>query len=221
MEIPAELRVQYRAQRSGVEDSLLGMGSTVLELLAEATAALDGRDAERAGAVQRADERLDAESRVLQDQILRMLALQAPVASELRLMALYLFANLHLERMSDLCANIARAAADAQPQVDPQVRAQVAEMAQHAHRVVETMLQALARRDVELARSLPTLDDPLDTLNRSIFRRTAELVAAEGEFDWAMRLILVARYIERLADHAVDIGEQVIYAVTGELERLG
>jgi phosphate transport system protein len=222
MEIPGELRRQYRAEKSNVEDQLLAMGGTVLELLAEAASAFEAGDAARAEAVRRADERLDADSHVLQDRILRLLALEAPVASELRIVALYLFANLHLERMGDLCANLARAAEEARPaEEDRQVREQVGEMARHAARVIEAALLAFSRRDVELARTLPELDEPLDLLNQSILRRLAEVVASEGEFDWAMRLVLVARYLERMADHAVDLGEQTIYAVTGELERLG
>jgi phosphate transport system protein len=220
VEIPAELRRQYRAEKLAVEDRLLGMGGTVLDLLRTATAALQDRDVERAEEVKRADARLDAESRALQDEILRLVALQAPVASELRTVALYLYVNIHLERMSDLCRNVARAAASAQPDEDAQVRAQIEEMSRHAQRVIETMLQAFAQRDADLARTLPALDHPLDVLNRSIFRRTTELVTAEGDFEWAMRLVLVARYIERMADHAVDIGEQIIYAVTGRLESL-
>lgn len=220
MEIQSKLRRQYREQRSHVEDRLLAMGSGVLDQLEEAMAALEARDYDRAEAVRRADARLDAESRALQNDILRLLALQAPVASELRVMALYLFTNLHLERMSDLSANVARNAESAQADDDPQVHAQVIEMAGHTRRVIETALQAFARRDLALARTLPELDDPIDVLNRSIFRRTTELVAAQGDVDWAMRLVLVSRHLERMADHAVDIGEQVIYAVTGEHERL-
>jgi phosphate transport system protein len=194
----------------------------VLEMLDEAMVALDDADITRAEAVMRTDDRLDAESRRLQDTILRTIALQAPVASELRLIATFFHVNLHLERMGDLCVNVAKASRSQRPREDDaQVRAQVSEMAQHARRVIETALECFTRRDVALARTLPALDDPLDSLNRSIFRRTAQLAADEASLDWALRLVLVARHLERMADHAVDIGEQTVFAVTGELERLG
>jgi phosphate transport system protein len=220
-EVPGRLRLQYREQLAGLEDRLLAMGGGILDMLEEAMTALADRDLLRADAVVRADDRLDAESRALQDTIMRTLALQAPVASDLRLVAAFFHVNLHLERMGDLCVNIAKAARAERPDADdPQVRAQVVDMAHHARRVVEAALDAFARRDLAVARSLPELDDPLDVLNRSIFRRTAQLAADEAALDWALRLVLVARYLERLADHAVDIGEQTVFAVTGELEKL-
>jgi phosphate transport system protein len=220
-EIPAALRRDYREQKADHEDRLLAMGGEILELLAEAMGALADHDGARADAVARRDGRLDAGSRSLQDEIMRTLALQAPVASELRLIAAFFHINAHLRRMSGLCANVARPAHADRPRAeDPQLAAQLTEMAQHARRVIEGSLEAFARRDVALARSLSELDDPLDALNRSVFRRTAQLTADEEDLDWAMRRVLVARHLERMADHAVDIGEQTIFIVTGELEKL-
>jgi phosphate transport system protein len=220
VEIPQPLRREFRSQMAGVEDRLLAQGATVLEQLDEAVGALAQRDAERAAAVLRARERLEAEHRALQEDILRLLTLQAPVAGQLRQVATYIPVNLHVARMGGLCRNVARAAQEPRGPEDDQIQAQIGEMAQLARRVAERSLECFARRDLELARSLPGLDEPVDVLNRSIFRRTVELAAAEGDFEWVVRMVLVARYIERLSDHAVEIGEQVAYAVTGRMDPL-
>ncbi len=220
VERQAELRKEHRQQMAGLEDGLLAMGSQVVDMLSEAMTALEQRDRERADAVKRAHDRVREQHHALQDRILRTLALQAPVASELRLVATYIHVNIHVERMAGLCRNIAKAVDTAVGSDDAQIRAQLAEMAQHARRVIERAMESFTRRDVELARTLPELDDPIDSLNRSIFRRTVEVVAAEGDFDWMMRMVLVARYLERLSDHAVAIGEQTIFAATGEVGSL-
>jgi phosphate transport system protein len=99
---------------------------------------------------------------------------------------------------------------------DPELMAQVQEMAQHAKRVIERALEAFAKRDLEVVAELPLLDDPIDKLNRGLFKRMVRLaIADEAALDWAMRMVLVSRYLERMGDHAVDIGEQVYFVVTG------
>jgi phosphate transport system protein len=216
-----ELRKAYRQQVAELLDELLAMGNQVLELLDESTTALIARDSDRAAGVKRGYARVQSRHHDLQDRILRTIALQAPVASDLRMFATFMRVNIHVERMAGLCRNIARAVGeDTVGAEDEQVRAQVAEMAQHARRVIERALEAYGRRDVELARTLPDLDDPIDILNRAIFRRTIDLADDDRRLDWALHMVLVARYIERMSDHAVGIGEQAIFAVTGEIGAL-
>lgn len=220
-ESPQQLRHEFRGQVSALEDGLIAAGNRVLERLDEAMLALDLRDRDRAAAVLRGRERAMSHHHEIQAQILRTITLQAPVASDLRLLAAFIPVNLHIARMGGLCRNIANAVVEDPRGVDdPLVRAQLKEMGQHARRVIESALEAFARRDLDLARNLVALDDPIDVLNRSIFHRTVQLASAEGNFEWVMRMVLVARFIERLGDHAVEIGEQTVYAVTGRLERL-
>lgn len=213
-----QLRREYREGLSEIEDTILAMGSRVIEMLAEAMEALGAHDQQRAEAVIRADDLLDEQYEQVHENILTMLALQAPVATELRLLSAFLHSNIHLERMGDLAVNIAKIVTLVDPEAgDPDLMAQVQDMAQHARRVINRSLEALAKRDMDLVATLPALDDPIDRLNRGLFKRLVKLaIVEESKLDWAMRMVLVSRYLERLGDHAVDIGEQVHFVVTGQ-----
>lgn len=220
-ELQGELRKEYRQQVAEIIDELLAMGGHVLTLLADSMSALAAPEGGEAAGVQRGHERMQQRHHALQDRILRTIALQAPVASDLRLFASFIRVNIHVERMGGLCRNIARAAQqETEGETDPQVTSQIAEMGQHARRVIERALESYGRRDVGLARTLAELDDPIDILNRAIFLRTVDLADDDRRLDWAMQMVLVARYIERMSDHAVGIGEQTIFAVTGEFGAL-
>jgi phosphate transport system protein len=212
-----KLRREYRQELSGLEDRLLSMGARVLDMLTESVEALGTQDVERAEAVIRADDLLDAQYEDVHDHILSTIALQAPVATQLRLLSAFLHCNIHLERMGDLCVNIAKIVTLIDTDADdPELMAQVQEMAQHAKRVIERSLEAFAKRDLDVVAELPLLDDPIDKLNRGLFKRMVRLaIADEAALDWAMRMVLVSRYLERMGDHAVDIGEQVYFVVTG------
>lgn len=213
-----KLRREYREGLSGLEDRILGMGARVLQMLSESMEALAAHDLERARAVIRADDLLDAQYEDVHEMILTILALQAPVATELRLLSAFLHCNIHLERMGDLCVNIAKIVVLVDPDAeDPELMAQVQEMAQHARKVINRALEALAKRDLEIVKTLPALDDPIDLINRGLFKRMVRLaIQEESRLDWAMRMVLVSRYLERMGDHAVDIGEQVYFVVTGD-----
>lgn len=217
-----ELRREYRERLADIEDQLLVMGERALGMLARALDAITGRDPGAATEVIHTDDQLDREYAGVQDAILTTLALQAPVARDLRLVAALLHANIHVERMGDLCVNIARfAELGADDAGDPELIAQIDQMGQLAIRAGRRALEAFAARDPEAARELPVLDDPIDQLNRGLFRRLIDLGGAdEQQLDWAIRMVLVARYLERFGDHAVDIAEQAIFAVTGDMVEL-
>lgn len=213
-----KLRREYREGMSGLEDRILSMGGRVLEMLAESMEALAAHDLDRAAAVIRADDVLDEQYEDVHETILTLLALQAPVATQLRLLSAFIHCNIHLERMGDLAVNIAKIVSlvDSEAE-DPELMAQVQDMAQHARRVIERSFEALSKRDLDIVAELPALDDPIDKLNRGLFKRMVRLaIVEEAKLDWAMRMVLVSRYLERMGDHAVDIGEQVHFIVTGD-----
>ena len=212
-----KLRHEYRQELSGLEDRLLSMGARVLDMLNESIEALGTQDIPRAEAVIRADDLLDEQYEDVHDHILTTIALQAPVATQLRLLSAFLHCNIHLERMGDLCVNVAKIVTLIDTDADdPELMAQVQEMAQHAKRVIERSLEAFAKRDLDAVAELPVLDDSIDKLNRGLFKRMVRLaIDDEAALDWAMRMVLVSRYLERMGDHAVDIGEQVYFVVTG------
>lgn len=217
-----ELRAGHREHLVQLEDRVLAMGDRVLDMMTQAMDALERRDHELGRAVIAMDDALDREYAAVQDGILTTLALQAPVASELRLVAALLHVNVHLERMGDVCVNIAKFVkllADF-PGEDELLR-QIHEMGEHGKRVARRALEAFSARDLDAAYELPGMDDPLDQLNKGVFRRLVALAASdETRLDWAMRMVLVARNLERFGDHAVDIGEQAVFAVTGRMIEL-
>ncbi|MGH8903035.1 MAG: phosphate signaling complex protein PhoU [Egibacteraceae bacterium] len=214
-----ELRRGFHERLSELEDDVLGMGQAVLRMIDDVMAALVGRSVEQAEAVIVADEAVDVAYAGVQEGVLATLALEAPVASELRLVSALIHVSLHLERVGDLCVNIAKFVklTESFP-ADPALMEQVQEMGEHAWRAIGRCMQSFARRDVALARELNALDDPLDRLNRGLFRRLVRLASSDEErLDWAFGMVLVARYLERIGDHAVDIGEQAEFVVTGSV----
>ncbi len=215
--MPVQIRREFHEQLASIEDTLLTMGDHVLDMAVEVMQALGDSDLERARGVISADDRVDELSHAVEQDTFTVLALQSPVARELRLLQAFLHSNIHIERMGDQCVNIAKFVALTESMHDdPELMAQLQDMGTHARKVVSQAMQALRNRDVELAQRLSVLDEPVDRLNKGLFKRLAHLAGDEEHLDWAIRMVLVARYLERLADHAVDVGEQVIFAVTGE-----
>jgi phosphate transport system protein len=217
------VRTNFEQRLEGLEAKLGQMGQVLQFQLDRTLVALTRADQDIADEVIRRDQLLDASYVEVEEEILRTLALEAPVARDLRLVAGVLHVNSHIERMGDLCVNMARfvkLAGGDQP--DPEVQATLAEMGEHAKRMVATALECFVRRDVELAERLPIMDQPLDELNERVFRQLeqipADRQAAPGP--WASRMVLTARYLERIGDHSVDIGEQVVFIVTGEVREL-
>jgi phosphate transport system protein len=161
---------------------------------------------------------LDQGSATLHWEILQTIALEAPVAGDLRLLAGLLHVSDHLERMGDLCCNLARSGRRLAGTHPPGgIGALLEEMGEHAERALDTALDALARRDLALAERLPELDRPLDELNRTVFDRIDQAGGGGEQLGWAVQAVLAARFLERLGDHAVDIAEQVGFILTGEI----
>jgi phosphate transport system protein len=164
------------------------------------------------------DNDVDEAYRDIQRSILGLLALQAPVASDLRLLSAMLHVNIHVERLGDYATHVAKMAHVAADLVDhPELARALVDMGSAACHVSRTALRSFADRDFELARRLPVLDDRVDEHNREIFRRLVALAATDDEcLEWATHMIVVARSIERYGDHAVDVGEQTVFVITGE-----
>jgi phosphate transport system protein len=164
------------------------------------------------------DNDVDAAYRDVQRSILALLALQAPVASDLRVLSAMLHVNIHVERLGDYATHVAKMADVAEDLVDhPGLARALVDMGSAACHVSRTALRSFVDRDLALARRLPALDDRVDEHNREIFRRLVALAGAdERRLEWASHMIVVARSIERYGDHAVDIAEQTVFVVTGE-----
>jgi phosphate transport system protein len=210
------IRVNFAEELEIAESGLMAEGRIVLQQLERVLEALGRRDHELAATVIKEDDRVDEIYLATETRVLNLLALQSPVAGDLRLVNAILHSNVHIERVGDLCVNIAKFVHNSPPfPSNSPMLTRLQEMGMRAGELLETALRAFAERDGELAEELPVKDNVLDRLNRGMLEDLKEYAGDEKSFEWAVNLILVARYLERMGDHAVDIGERTAYLVTG------
>ncbi|MHB8510593.1 MAG: phosphate signaling complex protein PhoU [Actinomycetota bacterium] len=193
------------------------MGSAALSLLELSVKALADSDAAECDAVVAGDDEIDRYYMDVERKILDLFALQTPVASDLRLLTCLMHVNVHLERIGDMAVNIAKIVklSEGLPR-NPAVLSALEEMGGIALRMVAAALDAFQRRDLDLCLELPRMDDPLDRLNRGMLEAVLETAGDRRSLEWGIRMHVVSRQIERVGDHAVDIGEQTAFLVTGE-----
>jgi phosphate transport system protein len=210
------VRINFAEELETAESSLLAQGGLVRNQLDLVLQGLAERDPELAEKVIVEDDRVDDIYLAIEARIFNLLALQAPVARDLRLVSAIIHSNLHVERVGDLCVNIAKFVRDEQPYPpgSPMVT-RLGDMGDRAAEMLELALSAFAQRDADLAEELPVKDNVLDRLNRGMLDELKRYAGDEESFEWATNLVLVARYLERIGDHTVDIGEQVSFLVTG------
>ena len=179
--------------------------------------ALQHQDVELAGFVIADDDRLDGRYLEVHQGILSLLALQAPVAGDLRIVAALLHTIKHVERMGDQCVNIAKLIplTGHEPPVRTEILDRVLRMGRAARDEVTLCRRAFAERDVSLAEALVVQDHAINALNREIFALAVALGTDEDTREWAMTMVMAARAFERIGDNAVDIGEQTAFVVTG------
>ena len=220
---PARRRAARAARTSSsscseLESHALGGLDLIVEQLDRVLEALDHQDVELAQMVIADDDRVDGRYLEVHQGILSLLALQAPVAGDLRLVAALLHMIKHIERMGDQCVNIAKLIplSGYEPPVRPRgARRRSRRWARSRARRWSSRKAAFAGRDVGLAEDLVRQDREINRLNREIFRLAIEIGDDPDTREWAMHMILVARALERIGDNAVDIGEQVAFVVTG------
>ena len=211
------MRIQFQAELADLEHAALGGIDLVTRSLDRTMEAFGQHDVELASMVVLDDDRIDGRYLEVHQGVLSLLALQAPVAGDLRMVAALLHVIKHVERMGDQVVNVAKLIplSGYEAPTDPEMVEMVARMGQHARSLVQQSKQAFTLRDVSLAEDLVRQDDELDSLNRAVFRRAVEIGTDEDRREWAMHMMLMARALERLGDNAVDIGEQVAFVVTG------
>jgi phosphate transport system protein len=214
---PQQGRAHFQEKLHALETNALGGLDLIVEQLDRVLEALRHQDVELAQMVIADDDRVDGRYLEVHQGILSLLALQAPVAGDLRLVAALLHTIKHIERMGDQCVNIAKLIplSGYEPPVRQEVLEALAKMGALARSEVAQSKAAFAGRDIELAEDLVRQDREINRLNREIFRMALEIGDDPDTREWAMHMILVARALERTGDNAVDIGEQVAFVVTG------
>ena len=211
------MRNAYFDQLDSIVDELVDMTQVVQVAVARATQALLTADAEIAEKVISDDAAIDAARERVEARSFELLALQQPVASDLRMLVAALRMVADLERMGDLSVHVAKVARLRVPQVavPAEIVPTIERMATVAEKMVGTVAGIIAERDVEGARRLEEDDEEMDQLRRSSFRLMLDDSWPHG-VEPAVDIALLGRYYERIADHAVSLARRVVYLVTGE-----
>lgn len=214
---PSETRVHYQEELERLEASALGGLDLVSEALERTMEAVEQQDVELAQQVIADDDRIDGRYLEVHQSLIALLAMQSPVATDLRLISALLHVLKNVERMGDQCVNVCKLIplSGNEPPADPEMVKRILTMGRQTRVLISQAKRAFEDRDVEMARDLVRQDDVVDDLNRECFRLALAIGDDADRREWAMTMLLAARAIERIGDNAVDIGEQVAFVVTG------
>lgn len=209
------MRDAFRQELKALKSEVLSIARDVTDMVRQAVSALVEGDVDKAQAVLGRDDDMDRRCLGIEEKSLEIIATQGPVARDLRLLYSLTFMALHLERMADLSCNIAKAAMRTASRRGPQTLYDLIQAQGNlVTRVLDAMAEAFESSDLELARKLQDLDEPIDHLYKQFFRELSR-VHDEEDIEWASSMVMASRYLERIADNAVDIGERIAYLITG------
>ena len=213
-----DMRTDFHDHLQGLEDETLSTLELTSSGLDQAVEAVMNRDEELAVMVIANDDRIDGRYLYVHQGVLNLLARQAPVASDLRLVAAVLHTIHHVERIGDLTVNIAKMVPlmGEPPAGAEDIMAKVEAAGNQARDQIRQAHVAFKQRNLDLAENLVSQDDVIDRLNRQVFREAVEIGSDEHAREWGAHVMLIARYIERIGDNTVDIGEQIAFVVSGE-----
>jgi phosphate transport system protein len=215
--MPDQARIHYQEELEKLETRALEGLDLVGKALERTIEAVQHQDTELAELVIADDDVIDGRYLELHQSILTLLATQAPVATDLRLISALLHVLKNIERMGDQCVNIAKVLpiAGHDPPADERILKNIYTMGKQVGTQISQAKRAFADRDVDLARDLVRQDDVVDNLNKECFHIALEIGDDHDRREWAMTMILVTRALERIGDNTVDVGEQVAFLVTG------
>ena len=210
-------RESFHEALERIELDLLTQGELASSAVQRAVEALTAGDEPLALDVIEADDEIDDLYLRIDHEVLEVLALQSPVAADLRLVSAILHSCLHLERIGDQAVNVAKMfLATKDLPGSAAMRQQLDEMGTLVVGMIRTAMDSFAKRDLELCLRLPAMDDPVDRLNRATHLEALKLADDPRELDWGLHMNMAARALERVGDNAVDIAEQVGFLLTGE-----
>ena len=206
----------FHEELQHVKDKTLRLGSLVESMVERAVTALVDRDSRIAEDTIRSDDQSDALEVEIDEACLRLLALHQPTAIDLRFITTAMKISTDLERMADQAVNICERAIElnAEPQLKPYIDIPI--MSQLAQKMLRDSLDAFVEKDVSKARSVIAADNKVDQLKRQVFRELLTFMMEDPRtIPRAIGLLLVSRHLERIADHATNIAEMVVFLVEG------
>jgi phosphate transport system protein len=210
----------FHEELDGLKQTLLAMGALVEDQIRRVMRALIERDDELAKNVIDRDRQVNAYDVEIDEKCVELLALHQPIAGDLRFITTAMKIVTDLERIGDQAVNIAQRAIELneEPQLKPYI--DLPRMAEKAQRMVKESLDAFVARDTELARQVCANDDEVDGIKEQVFRELLTYMMSDAKtIPRAIRLMLVSRFLERVADHATNIAEMVIYMVESKMVR--
>jgi len=219
-EDPRLLKRHFDRELEELKNRVLRMGGTVEDLIARSIEALRNRDRTLAAAAFEIEAEIDAEEVEIEETCLKLIALYQPVAGDLRFIAAVLKINSELERMGDLAVHIAERARDLSGSAESHVPTDLREMSANVQRMVRNSLESLVNHDSDLAKQVMQADDAVDEHHRKMFDLvSSELQENPRAAEHLLQLLSVSRHLERIADSATNIAEDVYYLVAGDIIR--
>lgn len=208
---------KYEEDLKKLRDDILSMGGLVEDQIQKAVSSLVDRDSKLAESIIERDKEVNTLDVEIDDLCIRLLALHQPAARDLRFITTALKITTDLERIGDMAVNICERALElnGEPQLKPYI--DIPRMAQITQRMIRESLDAFVREDTDLALKVCKDDQGVDDLNSQIFRETISFMIEDPHtINRAMKITFVSKYLERIADHATNIAEMVIFLVKGK-----
>jgi phosphate transport system protein len=216
-ELKEHISKQYESELADLRDKILSMGNDLVEMISGTMKSLVGRDDALATRMIEADHQINRQEVEIDDMSLKIIALRQPAAGDLRFITLALKISTDLERIGDLCVNIAERALELnkEPQLKPYI--DLPKMAEATTGMIKDALESFLKGDAGLAAEVTRRDDFVDKLNEQVFRELLTFMMEDPKnIGRATRLMFVSKYLERMADHATNIAEMVVFMVKGK-----
>ncbi|CAN5828612.1 phosphate signaling complex protein PhoU [soil metagenome] len=208
---------QFHDELDSLEQRLLDIIDTAEGMVGRAVESVVTGNIDLANEVIEADTAIDEENFQIHQDWTTLMARYQPLGPDLRRMAVLLHLNITFERMGDQCVNIAKITRlnDGLPS-SPRICDLITEMGDLVRPMIRTAIEAFVRKDLDEARLLPAMDEPVDRINANMYREAVEVSGDKGMLEWATKMILVSRALERIGDQSVDFAEQTAYLITGD-----
>lgn len=212
-----DANVHFHQELDTLEGRVLGIADKAVGMVEIAVEAVTTGDTDLAAQVIAADDEIDRTYLEIHHTWTAMMARFQPFGPDLRRMTVLLSLNTTFERMGDQCVNIAKITGfnDGLPPVE-RIVTRIREMGDLVRPMIRTAIAAYLKKDVDEARLLPAMDEPVDRLNANMYKEIVEVSANRDQLEWAAKMMMASRALERIGDQAVDFAEQTVYLVTGE-----
>lgn len=212
-----DINIHFHSELEHLEQKVLGVVDRAERMVEMAVESVTTGDIELARQVVEMDDQIDRTYFEVHQEWTNLMARFQPLGSDLRKMAVLLQLNITFERMGDQCVNIAKTTLfnEGLPRVE-RICDQIREMGDLVRPMIRTAVEAYVRRDVDEARLLPAMDQPIDRLNANMYKETVAVSDNKAALEWATKMMMVSRALERIGDQAVDFAEHAAYLVTGE-----